>query len=113
MEARTVFLFGQSMLLSLLADSLAQSPTLKINHASAWEEVESQAAECPPEVLIYDLVSASENASLPLLYKYPHLQLIGLDVETNRAVLIAGQETRSLTLERMKEIVEITAPNFT
>jgi hypothetical protein len=34
------------------------------------------------------------------------LLLIGLDVEANRAVLHAGQEAKSLTLERVKEIIE-------
>lgn len=78
---------------------------------SAWEQIAAHAADCTPDVLIYDLDSASESAILPLLYKNPHLLLIGLDVETNRAVLIAGQETSSLTLERVREIVEMTVPS--
>jgi len=94
------------MLLSLVANSLEQSPNLQVIHESTWGEVEARAAECIPDVLIYDLDSSSESAILPLLYGNPHLLLIGLDVETNRAVLIAGQETSSLTLERVKEIVE-------
>jgi hypothetical protein len=93
------------MLLSLVADSLAQSTNLHVVQAAAWEEVNALTAECAPDVLIYDLAAASENNILPLLYKNPLLLLIGLDVETNRAVLLAGKETRLLTLERMKEIV--------
>jgi hypothetical protein len=106
MEERTVFLFGQSMLLSLVANSLAQSKNLRVMHATNWEEVESLVSECTPDVLIYDPVSASESHILPLLFKNPHLLLIGLDVETNRAVLLTGKESRTLTLERVKEIIE-------
>ena len=93
------------MLLSLVADSLAQSTDLHVVHANAWEEVNTLSTECTPDVLIYDLAAASESYILSLLFKNPLLLLIGLDVETNRAVLLAGKETRLLTLERMKEIV--------
>ena len=106
MGNRTILLFGNSMLLSLVANSLEQSPNLHVIHATSWSEAAVHVADCKPDVLIYDLDSSSESAILPLLYKNPHLLLIGLDVETNRAVLIAGQETSSLTLERVKEIVE-------
>jgi hypothetical protein len=106
MEDRTILLFGKSMLLTLVANSLAQNPNLHVIHETSWSEVAANAAGCHPDVLIYDLDSASESAILPMLYENPHLLLIGLDVETNRAVLIAGQETSSLTLERVKEIVE-------
>lgn len=106
MEKRTVILYGQSMLLALVANNLARSKNLHIIQASTWAEVVAQTAECIPDVLIYDLASASEGHILPLLFEHPHMLLIGLDVETNRAVLLAGEETRSLTLERVKEIIE-------
>jgi len=94
------------MLLTLVANSLEQSPNLHVIHETSWREAAARAVDCDLDVLIYDLDSASESAILPLLFENPHLLLIGLDVETNRAVLIAGQETSSLTLERVKEIVE-------
>ena len=106
MGKRTVLLFGNSMLLSLVANSLEQSPNLHVIHETSWSEVAARAVDCEVDVLIYDLDSSSESAILPMLYENPHLLLIGLDVETNRAVLIAGQEASLLTLERVKEIVQ-------
>ena len=106
MERRTVFLYGRSMLLSLVASSLANSPDLKVVHETTWGEVEAHTACCAPDVLIYDLESAAEKAILPMLFNNPRLLLIGLDVETNRAVLIAGQETHSFTMDRMRAVVE-------
>lgn len=103
-----VYLFGQSMLLSIVADNLMQCPNLQVIHETKWEGITTQLIHGPPNVLIYDLDCTAENQILPLLYQDPGLLLIGLDVETNRAMLIAGQEKTSLTLERMKEIVEKT-----
>lgn len=103
---RKVILYGQSMLLSLVAASLVQDTNLSVRQAASWEEVVALTSEFPPDVLIYDLASASESHILPLLFQNPYLLLIGLDVEANRAVLHTGQETQRLTLERVKEIVE-------
>jgi hypothetical protein len=103
---RTIFLFGQSLLLSLVTASLNQNADLHIVQASAWGELESLAAGSIPDVLIYDLAGAAENRILPMLYDHPRLQLIGLDVETNRAVLLSGRETRALTLDGVKDLVE-------
>jgi hypothetical protein len=61
-------------------------------------------------VLIYDLVSFRFDSAA--LYRYPHLQLIGLDVKPTGLCLSPARKP-ALTLERVKEIVEITAPKFT
>ncbi len=104
-ETRTIILFGQSMLLSLVAASLSKNDNLHVLQVSKWKEVTAFAANCHLDVLIYDLAAASESNILTLLFNNPLLLLIGLDVETNRAVLLVGKETRSLTLERVEEIV--------
>jgi hypothetical protein len=102
---RTVVLYGDSMLLSLVSASLMQCNNIQVIQSSLWEEIESMPEDCIPDVLIYDLPAASVGSILPLLFKNPCLLLIGLDVETNRAVLIEGKETRFLTLDLVKDMV--------
>lgn len=106
MDTRTVLFHGESMLLSLLATSLEQSPNLRVLRTHTPAEIANLYADGVPDVLVYDLAPASESAVLPLLLRNPHLLLIGLDVETNRAVVLARQERRSLTLEAFREMVE-------
>jgi hypothetical protein len=102
---RTVVLYGDSLLLSLVCASLVQCEDLHVIQCSLWKEIECMPEDCVPDVLIYDLPAASVSSILPILFKNPHLLLIGLDVETNRAVLIAGKETRFLTLDLVKDMV--------
>lgn len=106
MDTRTVLFHGESMLLSLLANSLEQEANLRVLRTYTPAEVASVSADGVPDVLVYDLVPASESAILPLLFQNPHLLLIGLDVETNRAVVLARQERCCLTLEAIREMVE-------
>ena len=106
MTRRTVLLHGRSLLLSGVAASLEQCPDLHIMQAGAWTEAGRLLAEHTPDVLIFDLTNASESHILPLLLTNPGLLMIGLDAEYNQAVLVSGQEARSLTLNQIREIAE-------
>jgi hypothetical protein len=103
---RTIYLLGRSLLLSLVAANLKENANLHIVLADSWGEFKDQPPGIVPDVLIYDLGGASDSRILPMMFDNPCLQMIGLDVETNRAVLITGRETRSLTLDRVKELVD-------
>ena len=106
MAKRRVILFGRSMLLPLVSASINQDEHLSISQADTWPELQALAAECPPDVLIYDMESANEGPILSLLFNNPHLLIIGLDIETNRAVLLSAQESRSLTMDKVRDIID-------
>jgi hypothetical protein len=105
MTGRTVLLYGPSLLLSGVAASLEQCPDLHIMRAGAWTEASRLLAEHTPDVLIFDLTNACESHILPLLLTNRGILMIGLDAECNQAVLVSGQEARSLTLDQIREIV--------
>jgi len=108
MSARRVLLYGRSLLLSGLAASLAERPGRKVARAATWAEANRRLAPPAgvPDTLIFDLTDANESHILPLLLTNPGLLMIGLDAECNQAVLVSGQEARSLSLNRIREIVE-------
>ena len=105
MNARTVLLYGQSLLLSGVAAGLVEVPGLQVERATTWADAGRLLAKHMPDVLIFDLTNISESQILPLLFKNPGLLLIGMDTECSRAVLISGQEARSLTLKQIREMV--------
>ncbi len=106
MTPRRVLFYGNSLLLSLVAESLAQSPGLHVVRAATWEEASRSLAQQTPNALIFDLANSHESHILPLLLKNPNLLLIGLDPECNQAVLLSGQEVHSLTLTHLKQLVQ-------
>jgi hypothetical protein len=105
MTRRNVILFGQSMLLSLIGASLESCADMQISQAETWDEINTMAAANLPDTLIFDLDAASISHIMTLLFINPCLQLIGLDVETNRALLVSGKETRTLTMNRVRDII--------
>lgn len=106
MIRHTVLLYGQSLLLSLVAASLQENADLRVRQAATWAEAEKALGKGMPEALIFDLTDACESHVLPLLLVNPRLLLIGLDTERNEAVVLRGQEAQSLTLEGVRELVE-------
>ncbi len=103
---RKVLFFGSSLLLALVAESLDQSLDLQVARAATWGEASRALTEHTPDVLVFDLSQNHESHILPLLIKRPNLLLIGLDPENNQAVLLSGQEVRSLTLTHLKQLVQ-------
>lgn len=110
MASRTVLFYGRSLLLSLMAEGLAHSPGLHVMRASTWATARRALAQHPPDVLVIDLHNSCESHVLPLLLKNPKLLLIGLDPECNQAVLLSRQETSSLTLHQLEQIIRSEAP---
>lgn len=94
------------MLLALVAHSLESAVTVRLLRAATAKEAADMLTHNRPDVLLYDLDAALDSAILPLLLQNPRLLLIGLDVETNRAVLLSKQERRCLTLDQVKTLVE-------
>jgi len=107
MCTHTVLLCGGSLLLSGVASSLKQCPDLRVMQTATWEEVRRLPAEYVPDAVIFDLSDASESHILPLWFKNPALVMLGLDPECNQAVLLTGQETCSLTVSHIKEMIGV------
>ena len=105
MVTRTVLLYGQSLLLPLVAASLEDSADVRVTQATTWPDACQLLAEGMPDVLIFDLTDTCESQVLPLLFENPDLVLIGLDTELNQAVLVSGQQAQALTLNGIREIV--------
>jgi len=106
MSVRTVLLYGRSLLLSGVAVGLVESPNLRVLEASTWVDVEALLADGAPDVIVFELTAANESHMLPLLFKNPQLMMVGLDVESNQAVLVSGHEARSLTVDQIRRIAE-------
>ncbi len=105
MNARTVLLYGQSLLLSGVAAGLAEVPGVQVEQARTWADAGQRLLEHTPDVLIFDLTGTSECHILPLLLKDPHPLMVGLDTEHNQAVLLSGRAAQSLTLGQIRQIV--------
>ena len=111
MNARMVLLYGQSLLLSGVAASLAESPGLQVARATTWAAAGRLLAGQAPEVLIFDLTNVSESQILPLLFANPGLLLIGMDPECNQAMLVSGQPIRAYTTQDLVQLIQRHDPD--
>lgn len=77
-----------------------------MTRVATWAQVGRLIANGLPDALIFDMADARDSHVLPLLLENPHLLAIGLDAERNRAVLLSGEEARSLTVNQILEMVQ-------
>lgn len=104
MGSRTVLLFGQSLLLGVVAEALRQCADLRIAQVANWGEASGWLERQVPDVLIFDLPEAGQSPLMPLLLENPHMLMIGLDTECSEGVVVSGQQARALTLSQIREI---------
>jgi DNA-binding NarL/FixJ family response regulator len=101
-----VFLYGNSLLLSGVAYSLAKQPGLQVFQATQdWADAAPRLETMQPDVIIFDLAGQAESHFLPMLVHNPGLLLVGLDPEHSQAVMLSGQTVGPLTLDRMIQII--------
>jgi hypothetical protein len=104
-----VLFYGRSLLLWSVAASLEPCAGLRVLRAATWAKAARLLAEQAPDALIFDLEGDRDSHILPLLLTNPELLMLGLDAECNRAVLVSGQEARSLTLDQIRELVGVAS----
>jgi hypothetical protein len=111
MTPHIILLYGRSLLLSLVAASLAHYPDLQVVQASTWEKAGQWLDKGEPDVLIFDLVDGCENHILPLLLNHPDLLLIGVSPESNRVMLWSGRQLRQASIQDLVQVIKLKESN--
>ena len=105
MSPRHVLLYGSSLLLSGVGAGLDRSADLRVSRVTGWDQASQSLAERVPDVIIFDLPNSDDSRLFQLLVDNPHVLMIALDTECNRAVLVSGRKAESLTVDQITEII--------
>ena len=102
-----VVLYGDSLFLHGIAKSLEAAPWLEVVH------IQPGAPEVPPpgealgaSLLIFDIHEASPELMLRLFKETPHLNLLALDPEGDRLMVLSSQASGARTIEDLMEVIQ-------
>lgn len=109
---RKVVLVGNSLLMAGVAASLKDRPemdTLRID--ATPPDVEQRLNAFQPDVVIFDLTAPDSLFSDPhfptaILQKHPGISLIGLDPNSNKALVLSGQEHTVLAPNDLAQAIQ-------
>lgn len=110
---RTVILYGNSLSVSSVGASLSECAGLHVASVSSGEsDTVSQLIELQPDVIIFDLMATQSDFALALLQTKPGLLLVGVDMKTDKALVLSGETSLVVTTDDFLRVIErhITAP---
>ncbi len=110
MKARTVMLYGSNLVMSTIAASLREKCDFQVCQIQELlpDRIEKLYAS-PPDVILFDLGAGQPPFAIPLLNNHPTLMLIGIDLTSNKMLVLSGQQSKLLTTEDLVKVIDIGA----
>lgn len=106
-QNRRVLLCGRSLFISSLQACLESEPGLVLQRVDPQpNHIQERIYAWKPEVLILETGLLQSAFSIALLHDFPHMKLIGLDIEDNRMLVFTGQGSREPTSRELLQVIE-------
>ncbi len=103
---RTIVLYGNSLAVSSVGASLRDCEGLRLVSVRAvLPDAFHELIKLRPDVVIFDLTATQPNFALALLQARPGLLLVGVDLKTDKALVLSGQTSHVLTTEDLLRVI--------
>ncbi len=110
---RTVAIYGNSLVLSSIRASLEHLAGLRVlSFDAATSGTAERLGALHPDAIIFDLGSEFDSA-VALCKAQPDVQLIGVDVAADQALVLSGRSSHVLTTDDLVQLIEERAPRET
>lgn len=111
---RTVVLMGDSLLIAGVEASLRDEPEMDVMRMridAILPDVAQRLSVLSPDVVIFNLVAPGSpfsdlHFSATILQEHPGMALIGLDPNSNTALVLSGQERTVLAADDLAQVIQ-------
>jgi hypothetical protein len=108
---RRVFLYGKSILLSTMGESLKRFPNLEVTQLSPPLPETQELGKLGPDVIIFDVQASHPDPEFTLLRTLPNLLLISIDSGSDRVCLWSGQQLRIFSTQELVQLISGSTPD--
>ena len=106
MTPRTVVLYGNNLLMSVIAARLRENCEFEVSHIQELlPGIIEKLDAAPPDVILFDLAAGQPHFAIPLLNNHPTVMLIGVDLTSHKMLVLSGQQSRFLTTEDLAKVI--------
>ncbi len=107
MKTRTVVLYGGNLVMSTIGASLQKRPEFQVQEIKGLlANIIDKLEAAPPDAILFDLDAAQPDFAIPLLRNHPTIMLIGVDVKSNKMLVLLGEQSRLLTADDLVKVIE-------
>ena len=108
-----VLLYGSSLFIECLQASLEPVTELELERVEArLDLLRKRLDEDQPSVLILELGAAPGDFCLALLKEFPHLTLIGVDLESDNLMVLSMQKEAPLAVADLVRVIRQQAEGY-
>jgi hypothetical protein len=108
-----VLLYGSSLFIECLQASLEPVEELELERVEArLDLLRKRLDEYLPTVLILELGAAPGDFGLVLLKEFPHLTLIGVDLESDNLMVLSIQQEAPLAVADLVRVIRQQAEGY-
>ncbi|MGD9505253.1 MAG: hypothetical protein AB7W37_10080 [Syntrophobacteraceae bacterium] len=103
---RRVGIYGNQLVLSVLAASLQGKPSLEVQRIDDCSDFVDNPAATIPDVILFDLTGSQIHFAIQLMRLLPTTTVIGVDLENSRMLSLFGKESALFTEEDLIQAIE-------
>ena len=104
-ENNRILLYGHSLILGSIGESLRQCPQFEVTTLSATKEEMKKLDSPKPDILLFDLETTRPETVISMLESDPNLQLIGISPDVNLVKVWSIKELRELSMGDLLEVI--------
>ena len=106
-KIRTVVLYGSDLVVSTVGENLRGREGFQIFQIDPLLPDALQRLDAArPDVVLFDLAGSQPDFTITALRKNPGLLLIGVDLGSNKMLVMSGEESQLLTTEDLVQMME-------
>jgi len=108
---RRVVLYGSDLVVSTVGANLQKRVGFQILQIDPLLPDALQRLDTVrPDVVLFNLASTQPDFTVALLRKHPGLLLIGVDLKTDKMLVMSGEESRLMTTDDLVHMMETGKP---
>ena len=110
-KARRIVLYGSDLVVSTIGENLRGRAGFQILQVDPLlPDALQRLVAARPDVVLFDLAGTQPDFTIAVLRKHPGLLLIGVDLNTEKMLVMSGQESRLLTTDDLVHMMETAKP---
>ena len=105
-KIRRVVLYGSDLVVSTVGANLQGRVGFQIFQIDPlFPDALQKLDAARPDVVLFDLASTQPDFTIPVLRKHPGLLLIGVDLRSDKMLVMSGEESRLLTTDDLVQVI--------
>ncbi len=107
MRTRKVVLCGSNLVMSTIGASLKEKPEFQVEEIKGFfPDLLKKLESAPPDVILFDLAEGEPHFAVSLLRNHPTVTLIGIDLASNKMLVLSGKQSRLLTAADLVQVMK-------